>query len=120
MAKRKQVALSGAADDANRHLAGHFDSHVNGHTSGHLEQHLNSHLNGHLNGITNGVAKAGAPTNERTDINRWRLLDERGRQTWHYLNTDDDIKSWPQSHADRYFLGLPTVEYTRHCLCWLY
>jgi len=46
---------------------------------------------------------------EHTDYSRWRLLDERGRQTWHYLEDDEDVKEWPQSTADKYFLGLPTV-----------
>ncbi len=46
---------------------------------------------------------------ERTDYSRWRMLDERGRQTWHYLEDDQKIKEWPQSTADKYFLGLPTV-----------
>jgi lanosterol synthase len=45
----------------------------------------------------------------RTDYSRWRLLDERGRQTWQYLEDDEDVKEWPQSTADKYFLGLPTV-----------
>ena len=45
----------------------------------------------------------------QTDPSRWRLLDEQGRQTWHYLQSDEEIKEWPQSIADRYFLGLPTV-----------
>ncbi|KAL9100184.1 MAG: hypothetical protein Q9163_004405, partial [Psora crenata] len=44
---------------------------------------------------------------EATDIERWRLLDDRGRQTWHYLETEDDVKEWPQTTADRYHLGLP-------------
>ncbi|KAL8786046.1 MAG: hypothetical protein Q9213_003029 [Squamulea squamosa] len=45
---------------------------------------------------------------QRTDPNKWRLLDERGRQTWHYLQSDEAVKAWPQSVADRYFLGLST------------
>ena len=45
----------------------------------------------------------------RTDYLRWRLLDDRGRQTWEYLETDEAVKEWPQSIADKYFLGLPTV-----------
>jgi hypothetical protein len=49
---------------------------------------------------------------ERTDYTRWRLLDERGRQTWHYLEDDEDAKEWPQSTADKYFLNLPTVRFT--------
>lgn len=56
----------------------------------------------HRNGIT-------VMPNEATDIQRWRLLDEQGRQTWHYLETDEEAKAWPQSIADRYHLGLPLV-----------
>lgn len=44
-----------------------------------------------------------------TDHTRWRLLDEAGRHTWHYLADDEDAKEWPQTTADRYHLGLPTV-----------
>ena len=59
------------------------------------------------NGSTTVVKK---PTlSERTDYTRWRLLDERGRQTWHYLEDDEDAKEWPQSTADKYFLGQPLV-----------
>lgn len=46
---------------------------------------------------------------ERTDFSKWRLLDEAGRHTWHYLQDDEDSKDWPQSTADKYFLGLPLV-----------
>lgn len=46
---------------------------------------------------------------QRTDLRKWRLHDERGRQTWHYLRSDTEIESWSQSTADKYFLGLPTV-----------
>ncbi|KAK5140297.1 hypothetical protein LTR04_003064 [Oleoguttula sp. CCFEE 6159] len=45
---------------------------------------------------------------QRTDYSRWRLLDEHGRQTWHYLQTDEETRSWPQSAADKYHLGLAT------------
>jgi lanosterol synthase len=45
----------------------------------------------------------------KTDYSRWRLLDEKGRQTWHYLEDDEEVKKWPQTTADKYFLGLPTV-----------
>ncbi|KAF4632533.1 hypothetical protein G7Y89_g5597 [Cudoniella acicularis] len=45
---------------------------------------------------------------EHTDYSRWRLLAERGRHTWHYLQDDEDVKEWPQSFADKYFLGLDT------------
>ena len=57
-----------------------------------------------------GVAVASAASFlESTDLERWRLLDERGRQTWHYL-TDEAVKDWPQSIADRHHLGLPLVK----------
>lgn len=46
---------------------------------------------------------------QSTDLDRWRLLDERGRQTWHYLSTDDAVKAWPQSVVDRHHLGLALV-----------
>lgn len=72
----------------------------------------------------NGTAKRGAPQrilndavgvtknkdgHEKTDYTRWRLKDDRGCQTWHYLQTDEEMKAWPQSTADKYFLGLDTV-----------
>ena len=46
---------------------------------------------------------------QKTDYTRWRLLDESGRQTWHYLRTEDEVKEWPQTIADKYHLGMPTV-----------
>ena len=49
--------------------------------------------------------------NQKTDYSRWRLLDEQGRHTWHYLTTDEQVKAWPQTIADKYHLGLPTVRY---------
>jgi lanosterol synthase len=52
---------------------------------------------------------------ERTDYSRWRLLDEKGRHTWHYLEDDEAVKNWPQTTADKYFLGLPTVRCRSKC-----
>lgn len=43
-----------------------------------------------------------------TDRSRWRLLDESGRLTWHYLEDDKAAKEWPQSIADKWYLGLDT------------
>lgn len=58
----------------------------------------------------NGVVKhSNDGQEEATDLRRWRLLDERGRQTWHYLEKDEDLARWPQSTADKYFLELPLV-----------
>ena len=59
----------------------------------------------------NGKTVASIGKQDTTDIQRWRLLDEAGRQTWHYLETDQ-VKAWPQSTADRYHLGLPLVNST--------
>jgi lanosterol synthase len=78
----------------------------------------------HANGNSNGATKRGVngkPANqqvplhstkaghERTDYTKWRLKDDRGCHTWHYLKTEEEIKAWPQSTADKYFLGLDTV-----------
>ncbi|RYO73768.1 hypothetical protein DL766_004874 [Monosporascus sp. MC13-8B] len=45
---------------------------------------------------------------DRTDRTRWRMLDEKGRHTWHYLEDDEAAEKWPQSIADKYYLGLET------------
>ncbi|KAI0924004.1 hypothetical protein AcW1_006791 [Taiwanofungus camphoratus] len=43
-----------------------------------------------------------------TDYARWRLrVSEDGRHTWHYLNTDEECRAWPQTDLDKYWLGLP-------------
>lgn len=46
-----------------------------------------------------------------TDLSNWRLRVEEGAQTWHYLNTDEERKAWPQTVWDKYHLGLPIVIY---------
>lgn len=46
---------------------------------------------------------------EKTDYRRWRMLDEKGRQTWHYLEDDKEMEFWPQTKADKYYLGIPLV-----------
>lgn len=56
---------------------------------------------GHLTPDANG--------DPQTDYARWRLVDEEGRQTWRYLESDEENQKWPQSIADKYHLGLPTV-----------
>jgi lanosterol synthase len=50
-----------------------------------------------------------AKIQEKTDITRWRCLDEDGRLTWRYLEDDDDATKWPQSYADKWYLGLDLV-----------
>jgi hypothetical protein len=59
----------------------------------------------------NGYAHHVELLDQKTDYSRWRLLDEQGRHTWHYLTTDEQVKAWPQTTADKYHLGLPTVRY---------
>ncbi|KAI5786471.1 terpenoid cyclases/protein prenyltransferase alpha-alpha toroid [Peziza echinospora] len=44
----------------------------------------------------------------QTDYTRWRMKSDHGRQTWHYLKTDEELKAWPQSISDKYFLGMDT------------
>lgn len=81
----------------------------------------------HANGPTNGATKRGTTqevlngssgvksTKEeapKTDYTRWRLKDDRGCQTWHYMDSDEENNAWPQSTADKYFLGLNTVSLT--------
>ena len=78
----------------------------------------------HANGTTNGATKRGATQKilnasggveqvvgevEKTDYARWRLKSDRGCQTWHYVDSEEEHKAWPQSTADKYFLGLSTV-----------
>lgn len=48
-------------------------------------------------------------TPEFTNLDNWRLKVVEGAQTWHYLDTDDERKAWPQTLWDRYHLGLPIV-----------
>lgn len=68
-----------------------------------------------VNGKANGANGKQLPmqsskaADEKTDYSRWRLKDDRGCQTWHYLKTAEEAKAWPQSRADKYFLGLETV-----------
>ncbi|EHA57490.1 lanosterol synthase [Pyricularia oryzae 70-15] len=71
------------------------------------------------NGVKRGSMKRSAATNakdsgwkrpklaEKTDTARWRMLDDEGRHTWHYLEDDEAVKEWPQSYADKWYLGLP-------------
>jgi lanosterol synthase len=64
--------------------------------------------NGHANGQDFANGHAEQARNEKTDYTRWRLQDEQGRHTWHYLETDEQVKSWPQTVADKHHLGLDT------------
>ncbi|KAK3325993.1 terpenoid cyclases/protein prenyltransferase alpha-alpha toroid [Apodospora peruviana] len=55
----------------------------------------------------NGHAAKRPRMEDRTDYSRWRMRDDESRHTWHYLEDDEDAKEWPQTLADKYFLGLP-------------
>lgn len=63
--------------------------------------------NGHI-----GVSTKQSQIADKTDRTRWRLLDESGRLTWHYLEDDKAVARWPQSVADKWYLGLDTVSAT--------
>jgi hypothetical protein len=43
-----------------------------------------------------------------TDLTRWRLKVDQGRQTWHYLSPEE-VKDWPQTNYDKYWLGILKV-----------
>lgn len=45
----------------------------------------------------------------KTDPTRWRLRNVHGEQTWHYLESDEELKAWPITTADKYYMGLDTV-----------
>ncbi|KAH7318251.1 squalene/oxidosqualene cyclase [Stachybotrys elegans] len=65
-------------------------------------------VNGKANGTTNGKVNGLTPQlYESTDRTRWRMKDDDGAHTWHYLEDDEAAKEWPQSYADKYFLNLP-------------
>lgn len=72
---------------------------------GEAQQQPNNRANGHLNGAPVEPTIKDA----KTDHSRWRMLDDRGRQTWHYLESDEEVKNWPMSAADKWYLGMETV-----------
>jgi len=43
-------------------------------------------------------------------LHQWRLKVDDGRQTWHFLETPEQLKQWPQSDIDKYWLGILTSE----------
>lgn len=56
-------------------------------------------------------------TEEKTDYSRWRMQDDHSRHTWRYLEDDEVAKESPQTHADKYFLGLPLVSVSKRLVC---
>jgi lanosterol synthase len=53
-------------------------------------------------------------TPEFTNLANWRLKVVEGAQTWHYLDSDEERKAWPQTTWDKYHLGLPIVNIFQH------
>jgi len=43
-----------------------------------------------------------------TDRTRWRLRVTEGRHCWYYLESDEELKSWPQTIVDKFHLGILT------------
>ncbi|KAF2496750.1 oxidosqualene:lanosterol cyclase-like protein [Lophium mytilinum] len=74
----------------------------------HTKGVVNRRAKGEVEKPTNGHITANAVGEQKTDYSRWRLKDDDGCQTWHYLETDEELKAWPQSTADKYHLGLET------------
>lgn len=44
---------------------------------------------------------------EATDLRRWKLKVDEGRQVWHYIDGDEPVQ---QSLTDKYALGLLSVQ----------
>ncbi|KAJ1680216.1 Lanosterol synthase (Oxidosqualene--lanosterol cyclase) [Spiromyces aspiralis] len=42
----------------------------------------------------------------QTDLTRWRLTGERGRQVWKYLDSDEEAETHPQRFLEKYWTGL--------------
>ncbi|KAL1747921.1 terpenoid cyclases/protein prenyltransferase alpha-alpha toroid [Schizophyllum fasciatum] len=43
-----------------------------------------------------------------TDYSHWRLLvNDGGRHTWHYLETDEECEKWPMNNVDKFWMGIP-------------
>lgn len=69
---------------------------------------LRNQANSHQDGKPKESKARTTPEPAKTDLTRWRLRIEDGRQTWHYLISDSKLQSWPQTTADKFHLGLPT------------
>lgn len=54
---------------------------------------------------------------EPVDKTRWRMKADGGRHTWHYLDNDEATETWPQSYAEKWYLGLDLVRLAVCFLC---
>jgi lanosterol synthase len=48
-------------------------------------------------------------TEAATDLARWRLEVDKGRQVWQYLSPEE-AQEWPQTAYDKYWLGILDVK----------
>lgn len=104
-------------------LNGHAngDGHGNGYSNGNgSSKKRHSNANG-VNGRDEEHDSKRQKVAEPVDRTKWRMKSDDGRHTWHYLDDDDAVKEWPQSYADKWYLGLPLVRlpafssiYTQH------
>jgi hypothetical protein len=76
------------------------------------DKQANGSANGPTNGTANGNFKQDHDLELKTDHMRWRMKNVDGRQTWHYLESDEQLEAWPMTSADKYYLGQDTVRYT--------
>jgi lanosterol synthase len=94
---------SSKRDAPNGHANG--DAKVNGFANGHANGHANGSVKqtelSHTNGFVHSFDKS-------TDRSKWRLKDEMGRHTWHYLEDEEQLKAWPQTTVEKHHLGLET------------
>ncbi|KAH8901853.1 terpene synthase [Coniochaeta sp. PMI_546] len=109
MAKRKSNDIATGAEvvvngGAGKIKARNSEACQNGNGAIHdAKSDLERHQNGH-----SATHDAKRPRlQERTDYTRWRMRDDESRHTWHYLEDDTAVKEWPQTFADKYYLGLP-------------
>lgn len=100
MAKKAQAVLAPEAEQ-NGHTKSNNYTKQNGFTEQSNIPYISQHRPG---GNSNKLLS----TDKTTDQSLWRLKDDKGRQTWHYL-TPEEAREWPQSFADKYFLNLPLV-----------
>jgi hypothetical protein len=68
--------------------------------------------NGSANASSNGTVYQEYDAELKTDHSRWRMKNVDGRQTWHYLESDEQLKAWPMTAADKYYLGQDTVRHS--------
>lgn len=92
---------------------------LNGHANGNVDINGYSKLKGTskkrlssangVNGHTDEHDSKRQKVAEPVDRTRWRMKSDDGRHTWHYLDDDAAVAAWPQSYADKWYLGLPLV-----------